>query len=410
MNIREMFWKIFREPIGHYYNLYCILYIMVKTQKATKSTKATKKETEAIKKATKATKVMKATQITKATNSEECKIPFFTSIDNFNNVKRDIYVLDYPDENGYWTKNNKILFFKSSGISNKVENITSGTWFPFYGIINENNKNYFHELKLIERDKNTGEISDKIFDNGYFIKFSILNEIIYKIFNFDYEMRIEYFNRGINQIVIDFMEYMFIKDKLKELEEELKDNFIIRLNDYFTEVNQIAISIWLDEKEETKSKLWENRHYFVEYIKKEYNYYEKLLEKNCIIDNQNTNDNFTINNDEQLLNFIKRNGFTDNYPVENIKKIFSPIITGISEIKQLNIGKNENERRENKNALLGIIDNFFINKIATTQKKREIIETSRKNLLLQKLNITKSSKTKIGGTKKSKRKTKKLIY
>lgn len=234
-------------------------------------------------------------------------IPVFISIDE-NKMERPIYILPYENTNGYWEEN-KILFYKSTGTSNNRQSVTGDTWFPFYGFINKDNESYFKDKHVKKRDPETGKETVD-FPKGYLIKLSMIHEIKNKEEQDTTRASIpkKYYLKEVNEFIMKFVDSLQEEKDFKEFD----DSFIVRLNDYFTEVNQIVWSVWLNEE----ASLWKNRPLFKNFVKQQ-PYYQSLPDVHTDILQEPSTDH----SDSGFFAFLQKNGFPLNYPVNHIEKI-----------------------------------------------------------------------------------------
>lgn len=239
-------------------------------------------------------------------------IPMFVSIEN--TIERPICILPYPMSDT-WTEN-KILFYKSSGRSNDRQEETGETWFPFYGIMNDNNRVFFekYDMKKERVDPVSGAAETDEYPNGYFIKLSITHQIKNKIAketnnnSSTYKYK-TYYVKEVNEFIKRFVDSLHEENDFKEFD----NGFIIRLNDYFTEINQIVLSVWLNEK----ANLWKSRPRFVNFVKQQ-PYYKLLSDRQLCSYKVSKSNN---NDDDALFTFFTENGFPPNYPIDNVKKV-----------------------------------------------------------------------------------------
>ena len=120
------------------------------------------------------------------------EIPLFNSIEG--SIVRPVIILPYPNNNDNQWPENKILFYKSSGLSNDIFDKTGNTWVPFYGIINDGNKDYFKEKGIKKADPETGKDTNQDYPDGYFIKLSMIYQIKNKEWRTYPELDIIYVN------------------------------------------------------------------------------------------------------------------------------------------------------------------------------------------------------------------------
>ena len=229
-------------------------------------------------------------------------IPKFISRESGSQTERPIIVLSYPNDDGYWPEE-KILFYQSSGMSNDRQEKTGGTWVPFYGIIQEGNRSFFQEKEIKKVDPDSGKETE--YENGYFIKMSVIHQIKNKS---TYPKK--YYTKEINEFIKQFIDSLEEVDDFKEFD----DSFIVRLNDYFTEVKQIVLSVWLDDQ----VNLWKNRPLFVAFLKKQPFFNELPDRSSCTFQEPSKK-----HDDKSFLLFLETNGFSPSYPTQNIENILS---------------------------------------------------------------------------------------
>lgn len=256
--------------------------------------------------------------------------PYFVLAEN--TLKRDVVILPYTTSNKCW--DNKIIFYKSSGLSNNTEDKTGGTWFPILGMVNNENIEFINSRAKIIKTNASGKDEESDYILGYLMKMSLIYQMknrenkpteetsssaTSELRDSDTQQLLQrpkplYYSSNVNLFIKNYVDTI---EEESELIELFNDNFIIKLNTYFSEENQVIISIWWDEN----ANLWINRNHFKNYVKK-LPYYQDLC--NQFNDKKmETMKMFSNNepgkNDKEFHEFIIENNFPKNYPEDIIK-------------------------------------------------------------------------------------------
>ena len=256
--------------------------------------------------------------------------PYFVLAEN--TLNRNIVILPYTTSNDCW--DNKIIFYKSSGLSNNTEDKTGGTWFPILGMVNNENREFINSRAKNIKTNASGKDEESDYILGYLMKMSLIYQMKNRenkpteltLSSANSELRDSetqpllqrpkplYYSSNVNLFIKNYVDTI---EEESELIELFNDDFIIKLNTYFYEENQVIMSIWWDEN----ANLWINRNHFKNYVKK-LPYYQDLC--NQFNDKKmETMKMFSNNepgkNDKEFHKFIIKNNFPRNYPEDIIK-------------------------------------------------------------------------------------------
>lgn len=179
-------------------------------------------------------------------------------------VKRPLIKVLNPHSNQY------TLFYRSSGLSNDIANLTGNTWFPLIGILTEENLAFFQDYReaLVGKDNN-GAV--KPLEVGHLLKMSVLYQIYsqQKNQNTTSFMKRSFFTEEITNLLRTFFDYLVVNGYTEDvIKKDIMDYAKLtgKLHLYFSEVWQIVWSVSFSPE----STFWKENPVFVQYIQKTY--------------------------------------------------------------------------------------------------------------------------------------------